>query len=157
MREAGYSLDGARLDHIGIAVENMEQASLVYVAGLGLAVERVEEVPADGVRVAFLSWASSDVRGEGRLELLEPLGPDTPVGRFLRSRGPGLHHLAFAVPDIYQAADRAKAAGLFLIEGYPRQGAGGRLVAFIHPKSASGVLIELCQAGEHLGGDGVHI
>lgn len=145
------------MDHIGVAVENLDQALTAYTAGLGLTLERVEEVPGDGVRVAFLSWSGFEGPGGARIELLEPLGPDTPVGRFLRSRGPGLHHLAFFVPDVAQAASRAQAAGLVLIDGYPRQGAGGRLVAFIHPKSVSGVLVELCQGERDLGGDGVRI
>ncbi len=129
-----------RFDHLGVAVADLEAALAAYTAGLGLAVHGVEEVPSDGVRVAMLPLA------DGRIELLEPTSPAGPVGRFLADRGPGLHHVALAVPDLNAALEQARRAGLRLIDETPRPGAGGRRVAFIHPRSLGGVLIELCQA-----------
>lgn len=131
-----------RVDHVGIAVEDLEQALAVFRDALGL--ERVEfdEVPEQGVRVAMLT-----LPGGGKVELVQPLGPETPVGRFLARRGPGLHHVAFEVADVRKAMEAAAARGLELVDREPRRGAGGSSVAFIHPRSAMGTLIELCQRG----------
>ncbi|GAA5336087.1 MULTISPECIES: methylmalonyl-CoA epimerase [Thermus] len=129
-----------RLHHVGIAVEDLEKAKGRYLL-LGYRVVAEGEVPAQGVRVALL-------RGEGEalLELLAPLGPETPVGRFLAKRGPGLHHLAFATPDIEGELARLKAAGAKLIDEAPRPGFGGHRVAFLHPSFGLGVLWELVEA-----------
>lgn len=129
-----------RVDHVGIAVEDLEQALALFRDALG--VERVEfdEVPEQGVRVAMLM-----LPGGGKVELVQPLAPDTPVGRFLARRGPGLHHIAFGVADVRAAMEAVAARGLELVDREPRRGAGGASVAFIHPRSAMGTLIELCQ------------
>ena len=127
-----------KLHHIGVAVANLEEAIRAYRA-LGLAVEKVEEVPSEKVRVAFLPV------GEAHLELLEPTDPASPVARFLEKRGPGLHHLCFAVQDIGKALASAQAAGLAPLDPAPRPGAGGAQVCFFHPKSTGGVLVELWQ------------
>ena len=128
-----------RLDHIGIAVRQLEDAVRPYTDGLGLQLERVEEVAAESVRVAFLTV------GESHIELLEPLGGQSPIAGFLEKRGEGVHHLAVAVPDIRLAMDRAKRAGLRLLSEEPRPGAGGSRVCFVHPKDFGGVLVELVE------------
>ena len=129
-----------RLHHVGIAVEDLEEAKARYQS-LGFRVVAEGEVAHQGVRVALL-------RGEGEalLELLSPLGPETPVGRFLAKRGPGLHHLAFATSRIEEDLARLKAEGAKLIDEAPRPGFGGRRVAFLHPSFGLGVLWELVEA-----------
>lgn len=127
------------IDHVGIAVEDLDAAVELYRRAFGLAEVRVEDVPEQGVRVALLPLPA------GKVELLAPLGPDTPVGRFLARRGPGLHHVAFAVTDLRSALREAEARGLEPIDRRPRQGAGGAWIAFLHPRGTMGTLIELCQ------------
>ena len=129
-------------DHIGIATPNIEEAVGFWRVALGLAVGHTEEVAEQGVRVAMLPV------GEPRVELLEPTHDESPVAKFLRKRGPGMHHVAVRVGDIRAALARLKARGARLIDEEPRVGAGGCLVAFVHPQSAGGVLLELVeQAG----------
>jgi len=128
------------VDHIGIAVRSIAEARALYEA-LGLAVEAVEDVPHEGVRVALIPC------GATRLELLEPLSPDSPVARFLERRGPGVHHLCLASDDVRGDAQRLRAAGLDLLRAEPTPGAGGCWVQFVHPRSAGGVLLELAQPG----------
>jgi methylmalonyl-CoA/ethylmalonyl-CoA epimerase len=128
------------IDHVGIAVKDLGAALNVYAA-IGLAPERTETVASEGVRIAFLRL------GDAHLELLEPLGPDTVVARFLEKRGEGLHHVALAVPDIAAAMEQARTNGLAVIDERPREGARGRKVAFVHPKSTGGVLLEFVQYG----------
>lgn len=128
------------LHHVGIAVEDLEEAKARYgLLGFGVVAEG--EVAAQGVRVALLQG-----EGETLLELLAPLGPETPVGRFLAKRGPGLHHLAFATPQIAEELARLKAQGARLIDEAPRPGFGGHKVAFLHPSFGLGVLWELVEA-----------
>lgn len=124
--------------HIGVAVERLEPAIDRYRA-LGLVLDHVEEVPAGGVRAAFMNSGGVPV------ELIEPLGPSSPVARFLARRGEGLHHVAFAVADIPAELVRLEKLGFELVDRAPRPGARGHLVAFLHPRSAHGVLIELVQ------------
>jgi methylmalonyl-CoA epimerase len=131
-----------KLDHIGIAVQKLEPALVAYRDALGLELELIEVVPDQRVRVAML------VLGSSHIELLEPTEPEGPVGKFLAARGEGIHHISLSVPDIHAALESARAAGLRLIDETPRIGAGGKLIAFIHPKSTHGVLIELSQRGE---------
>lgn len=128
-----------KIDHLGIAVPSIEDALAFYRDGLGLDVSGRETVEDQGVNVAMLPV------GESRVELLEPTGPDTPVGKFLAKRGPGLHHVCYHVPDIEAALDRLRASGARLIDERPRIGAGGHLVAFVHPSATGGVLVELAQ------------
>lgn len=130
----------AVLDHIGIAVADIDEALAFYRDALGLHVEPVEEVPAERVRARFIP------AGGAALELLEATAGESPVGRFLTRRGPGLHHITLRVDDIRAALAQLKARGVGLIDEAPRQGAHGSLVAFIHPASAHGVLVELKQA-----------
>jgi methylmalonyl-CoA/ethylmalonyl-CoA epimerase len=129
-----------RLHHVGIAVEDLEEAKARYLL-LGFRVEAEGEVAAQGVRVAMLKG-----EGEALLELLAPLGPETPVGRFLAKRGPGLHHLAFATERIEEDLARLRAEGARLIDEVPRPGFGGHRVAFLHPTFGLGVLWELVEA-----------
>ena len=124
--------------HVGIAVKSLEQALDGYRA-LGLEAEPVEDVPSQGVRVAFLQ------AGSIRIELLESLMSDGVIARFIERRGEGLHHLAFATHDIRTEMAQLRVSGFGLVDSEPRQGAHGRLVAFIHPRSAHGVLLELVQ------------
>ncbi len=124
--------------HVGIAVLRLDPAIARYRA-LGLELDYVEDVPAAGARVAFLK------AGPVHVELVEPLGPDSPVARFLERRGEGLHHLAFSSPDIAAELVRLEKLGFELVDRAPRPGARGRKVAFLQPRSAHGVLIELVQ------------
>ena len=127
------------LDHIGIAVDDIDQALAFYRDALGLEVETPEDVPSQGVRAHFIP------AGESALELLEATADDSPIAKYLQKRGPGLHHITLRVDDIRAALSQLKARGVRLIDESPRAGAHGSLVAFIHPSSAHGVLIELKQ------------
>ena len=132
----------ARVDHIGVAVEDLDAALALYGDALEMPVAHREVVEQQGVEAVLL-----DV-GENHVELLRPLGPDTPVGKFLAARGPGLHHVAYQVQDIEAALDRLREQGLRLIDERPRVGIRGSLVAFVHPKASSGVLTEIVQPAE---------
>lgn len=127
-----------KIDHIGIATRKLSDAS-VWQNALGLEIGHTEEVLDQGVRVAMLPI------GDTRIELLEPLSDDSPISKFLQKRGPGIHHVAVRVEDIETALSRLKEQGAKLIDEKPRVGAGGCLVAFVHPSSANGVLLELVQ------------
>ena len=128
-----------KVDHIGIATRELDDALSVWRDALGLEVDSTEAVVEQGVRVAMLPI------GETHIELLEPLSENSPVGKFLEKRGPGIHHVAIRVDDIKQSLASLKAKGARLIDETPRRGAGGCLVAFVHPASANGVLLELVQ------------
>jgi len=130
------------LDHIGIAVPSIADAAVFYNA-LGLEVESEEEVVDQGVRVGFLPL------GDTRLELLEPLGPESPIARHLERRGAGMHHICIRVDDIRETMKRLADRGYRLLSDEPQRGAHDCLVCFIHPKSAGGVLIELSQPANH--------
>ena len=131
-----------KVDHIGIAVHSLEKALPLYESLLGTRAERIEDVAEQKTRVAVLPL------GPGRVELLESMEDDSPVARFLARRGQGLHHVCIQVEDIAAELQRLRAAGVRLIDQEPRLGAGGCLIAFIHPESAAGVLIEISQAPE---------
>ena len=128
-----------KLDHIGIATNKIAEALTLWRDALGLEIDASEEVSEQGVRVAMLPV------GETHIELLEPLSPDSPVGKFLAKRGPGIHHIAVEVDDIQSSLADLARKGARLIDEKPRTGAGGCLVAFIHPSSTNGVLLELVQ------------
>lgn len=128
-------MNGLPLDHVAIAVPSLDTAVPMYERVTGHSGSRPETLVDQGVRVAFV----------GNLELLEPLAPDTPVGRFLARRGPGLHHVAFRTSRLHDELLRLAAAGFELIDHEPRTGARGHQVAFLHPKSTEGVLVELVQ------------
>jgi methylmalonyl-CoA/ethylmalonyl-CoA epimerase len=132
-----------KLDHIGIAVRSIEGALRSYGSNFGLCLETIEQVPEQKTRVAILPV------GESRLELLESMEEDSPIARFIEKRGEGLHHICFQVEDIAAELEKLKAAGVRLVDQQPRRGAGGCLVAFIHPESAAGVLVELSQPALH--------
>ena len=130
----------AVLDHIGIAVKDLDAALAFYRDALGLEIEGTEDVPSQQVRVHFAAV------GEPRLELLEATAPTSPIAKYIDKRGPGLHHITLRVDDVVAALASMKARGVRLIDEVPRAGAEGSLIAFIHPSSTGGVLIELKQA-----------
>jgi len=131
-----------RIDHIGVAVEDLDAALETYANGLAMPVVHRETVEEQGVEAILL-----DV-GEGHVELLKPLGPDTPVGKFLAKKGPGLHHVAYQVTDIESVLAQLKASGMRLIDETPRIGIRGSKVAFAHPAATGGVLTEIVQPAE---------
>ncbi len=131
-----------RIDHIGVAVEDLDAAIKLYETDYGMEVVHREVVKEQGVEAVLL-----DV-GENHVELLKPLGPDTPVGKFLAKKGPGLHHVAYQVEDIERALAGLKGAGLRLIDESPRTGIRSSQVAFLHPASTGGVLTEIVQPAE---------
>jgi len=128
------------IHHVAVAVPALEAALPIYRDLLGFDLEAVETVPDQGVRVAVLTRAGD------RMELLEPLAEDSPVARFLEKRGPGLHHVCLDVRDLDGLLERMRGAGIRLIDEEPRVGAQGRRIAFVHPASTGGVLIELSEA-----------
>ena len=128
-----------KIDHIGIATKGIDEASAFWRETLGVEIGGTEEVNEQGVRVAMLAV------GESRIELLEPTHEKSPIAKFLDKRGPGIHHIALRVGDIRAALNKLKASGARLIDETPRIGAGGCLVAFIHPTAAGGVLVELVE------------
>ena len=129
----------ATLDHIGIAVGDLSQALAFYRDALGLEVEPPEDVPSQRVRAHFVPV------GDAALELLEPTSADSPIAKFIAKRGPGVHHVTLRVDDIRDTLGRLKARGVRLIDEAPREGAEGALIAFVHPASTHGVLVELKQ------------
>jgi methylmalonyl-CoA epimerase len=130
------------IDHVGVAVDDIDAALAVYRDLLGMPLVHRETVAEQGVDAALL-----DV-GDGHIELLQPLGPDTAVGKFLAKRGPGLHHIAYRVDDIDQVLSQLTEAGARLIDEQPRTGIRGSRVAFVHPASSGGVLTEIVEPAE---------
>ena len=134
----------AVLDHVGIAVKDLEAALAFYRDALGLEIEAPEEVTSQRVRAHFVPV------GESKLELLEATAPDSPIARYVEKRGAGLHHITLRVDDLPAALAQLKIRGARLIDEEPRPGAEGALVAFVHPSSAHGVLVELKQPRRHV-------
>jgi len=133
-----------RIDHIGVAVEDIDAAIELYRDGFGMELAHRETVESQGVEAVLL-----DV-GDGHVELLAPLGPETPVGKYMAKNGAGLHHVAYAVDDIDTALEKIAAAGIQLIDSEPRVGIRDSRVAFLHPRSTGGVLTEIVEpAGGH--------
>jgi methylmalonyl-CoA epimerase len=130
------------IDHVGIAVRDIDESLTLYRDVLGMPLVHRETVVEQGVEAALL-----DV-GDGHVELLQPLGPETAVGRFLERRGPGLHHVAYRVPSVSAALDALRTAGLRLIDETPRTGIRGSRVAFVHPSSTGGVLTEIVEPAD---------
>ncbi len=130
-----------RLTHVGIAVKNLREASEVFSKLFGRRADHAEEVADQNVNVAFFRI------GEGGIELLEATAPDSPIARFIEKRGEGVHHLSFEVDDIEAEIARLKSEGFHMVDERPRTGAEGYRVAFLHPKSTNGVLIEISQKG----------
>jgi methylmalonyl-CoA/ethylmalonyl-CoA epimerase len=129
----------SHIEHIGIAVANLKDAITFYENVLGLTCYNVEEVPDQKVRTAFF------MVGQTKIELLESTDPEGPIGKFIEKRGEGIHHIAFAVENIEEQLTNVENQGIRLIDSKPRKGAEGLDIAFLHPKSTAGVLIELCE------------
>lgn len=137
--QEGKPVHVRKIDHVGVAVRDLEQALRFWSGFLGLQVGGVEVVEEQKVKVAFLPV------GQTKVELLQSTDPDGPVARHIESRGEGVQHVAFLVEDIEESLRQARAAGLRLIDEKPRHGAGGARIAFVHPKESNGVLVEFCQ------------
>ena len=129
------------IDHLGIAVRSLEETIPLYEAAYGFTCEGIEEVAEQKVRTAFFNV------GGVHIELLEPTSPDSPIAKFIERQGEGIHHLAFASSDVVEQLGQASAAGVRLINETPVRGAGGKNIAFLHPKSTHGVLTEICSQG----------
>lgn len=128
-----------KIEHIGIAVKNLTEANKVYAALLGENHYKVEEVETEGVKTSFFKI------GESKIELLEATTPESPIAKFIEKRGEGIHHIAFYVDDIVEEMKRLQKEGFVALNQTPKKGADNKLVAFLHPKSSHGVLVELCQ------------
>jgi methylmalonyl-CoA/ethylmalonyl-CoA epimerase len=128
-----------KIEHIGIAVSNLENASLLYEKLFGAPAYKEKEVASEGVKVAFFS------SGSNKIELLEATNSESPIAKFIAQKGEGIHHIAFDVEDILVEMERLKSEGFIILNEIPKRGADNKLVAFLHPKSTNGVLIELCQ------------
>ncbi len=127
-----------KIDHLGIAVKSIDEARTYYEQVLGVACEKTEVVESQKVKTAFFSV------GETHIELLEPTSPESPIAKFLENKGPGIHHIAYETDDIDAQLEKARKEGCRLIHETPIEGAGGKKVAFLHPKSSGGVLTEFC-------------
>jgi methylmalonyl-CoA/ethylmalonyl-CoA epimerase len=134
-------MEARGIHHLGVAVEDLDEALSTYERLFGAELEHRATVPDQGVKAAAVRV------GDGRVELLEPLGRDTPVGRFLAKRGPGMHHVAYEVADVGEAVTRLTEAGAEMIDSHPREGLFGLQVAFVHPDSVHGVLAEVVARG----------
>ncbi|MCH4822436.1 methylmalonyl-CoA epimerase [Gramella lutea] len=128
-----------RIEHIGIAVKDLEAANKTYEAVMGVEPYKMETVESEGVTTSFFKV------GESKIELLAATNPESPISKFIEKRGEGIHHLAFYVDDIEAEIERLKKEGFRLLNESPKPGADNKLVAFMHPKDANGVLVELCQ------------
>jgi methylmalonyl-CoA/ethylmalonyl-CoA epimerase len=128
-----------KIEHIGIAVNDLKAAGNIYEKLLNTGIYKFEEVPSEKVKTAFLQ------SGPNKIELLEALADDSPIAKFIAKKGEGIHHVAFEVDDIVAEMARLKAEGFILLSDEPKKGADNKLVCFVHPKSANGVLVELCQ------------
>jgi methylmalonyl-CoA/ethylmalonyl-CoA epimerase len=129
-----------KIEHIGIAVKNLQNSGLIYEKLLGVKSYKTESVGSENVLTQFF------MVGENKIELLEASSEDSAIHKFIEKRGEGIHHIAFDVDDIYVEMARLKSEGFILLNEQPKQGADNKLVCFVHPKSANGVLIELCQS-----------
>jgi len=128
-----------KIDHIGIAVRDMDSANDLYARLLGVAPYKIEIVETEKVATSFFQV------GQSKIELLEATGPESPIAKYIEKRGEGIHHLAFEVADIRAEIDRLEKEGFVPINREPKRGADNKWVAFLHPKSVNGVLVELCQ------------
>jgi methylmalonyl-CoA/ethylmalonyl-CoA epimerase len=128
-----------KIEHIGIAVANLEASNLLFEKLLGYPPYKEEEVSSEGVKTSFFK------NGPNKIELLEATNPDSPIAKFLEKKGEGIHHIAFDVENIVTEIDRLKKEGFVVLNELPKKGADNKLVAFLHPKGTNGVLIELCQ------------
>ena len=132
-----------KIEHIGIAVKDLETSNALFTKLFGIGNYKVEEVVNEGVKTSFFK------AGPNKVELLEATNPESPIAKFIEKKGEGIHHIAFAVTDIISEIARLKSEGFVILNETPKRGADNKLVAFIHPKSSNGVLIELCQEIEN--------
>ncbi|MAC87425.1 MAG: methylmalonyl-CoA epimerase [Gammaproteobacteria bacterium] len=128
-----------KIEHIGIAVKDLEASNALFASLFGVGHYKVEEVVSEGVKTSFFK------AGPNKIELLEAINPESPIAKFIEKKGEGVHHIAFAVTDIVSEIARLKNEGFIVLNETPKKGADNKLVAFLHPKSSNGVLIELCQ------------
>ncbi|TDY13527.1 methylmalonyl-CoA epimerase [Meridianimaribacter flavus] len=128
-----------KIEHIGIAVKNLEESNKLFSSLFGEAHYKIEDVLSEGVRTSFFK------SGPNKIELLEATNSDSPIAKFIEKKGEGIHHIAFAVDDIKSEIERLKTEGFIVLNEEPKRGADNKWVAFLHPKSTNGVLIELCQ------------
>ncbi|WGH74337.1 methylmalonyl-CoA epimerase [Tenacibaculum tangerinum] len=128
-----------KIEHIGIAVKDLEKSNALFAALFGKSHYKIEEVASEGVKTSFFK------SGPNKIELLEATKPDSPIAKFIEKKGEGIHHIAFAVNDIKEEVMRLKNEGFIVLNETPKKGADNKLVVFLHPKSTNGVLIELCQ------------
>ena len=128
-----------KIEHIGIAVKNLEKANELYAKLFGVPFYKMEEVESEGVRTSFF------MSGPNKIELLEAMDEQSPIAKFIKNRGEGIHHIAFDVDNIETELKRLKEEGFVVLNDIPKKGADNKLIAFLHPKSTNGVLIELCQ------------
>jgi len=128
-----------KIEHIGIAVKDLEASNILFEKLLGVPHYKIEEVASEGVKTSFFK------SGPNKIELLEATKPDSPIAKFLEKKGEGIHHIAFAVEDIVSEIERLKGEGFVVLNETPKKGADNKLVAFLHPKGTNGVLVELCQ------------
>jgi methylmalonyl-CoA/ethylmalonyl-CoA epimerase len=128
-----------KIEHLGIAVNSIEESIKTFETLLGINCYKIEEVASEGVKTAFLQV------GESKIELLEATNPDSPIAKFLEKKGRGIHHIAFDTSDIEKEIERLTSEGFELIHKTPKDGADGKIIAFLHPKSTEGILVELCQ------------
>lgn len=128
-----------KIEHIGIAVRDLEISNMLFEKLLGVSAYKMEEVASEGVKTSFF------MNGPNKIELLEATNGDSPIAKFLEKKGEGIHHIAFDVEDIVSEIERLKSEGFLVLNEVPKKGADNKLVAFLHPKGTNGVLIELCQ------------
>ena len=128
-----------KIEHIGIAVKDLETSNALFASLFGVGHYKVEVVVSEGVKTSFFK------AGPNKIELLEATNPESPIAKFIEKKGEGVHHIAFAVTDIVSEIARLKSEGFIVLNETPKKGADNKLVAFLHPKSSNGVLIELCQ------------
>lgn len=128
-----------KIEHIGIAVKNLQESNLLFSKLFGEAPYKEETVESEGVKTSFFQ------NGPNKIELLEATNPESPIAKFIEKKGEGIHHIAFDVANIYEEIERLKKEGFVILNEVPKKGADNKLVAFLHPKSTNGVLIELCQ------------
>ncbi|MDH5415051.1 MAG: methylmalonyl-CoA epimerase [Flavobacteriaceae bacterium] len=132
-----------KIEHIGIAVKDLEKSNKLFKQLFGLPHYKIEEVASEGLKTSFFE------AGPNKIELLEATNPESPIAKFIEKKGEGIHHIAFAVDDINSEIKRLEKEGFIVLNNTPKKGADNKLVAFLHPKSTNGVLIELCQEIEH--------
>lgn len=128
-----------KIEHLGIAVRNIEESAKIYETLLGSACYKIEEVASEHVKTAFFQV------GDSKIELLEATSESSPIFKFIEKKGPGIHHIAYDVENIYAEIERLTAEGFQLINEQPKAGADNKMIAFLHPKSIDGILVELCQ------------